>query len=366
VAVGWAGNQVMDIATGHSVNFPPADYKASCKFTNTAGVDLIITTLYAVWFYPVGTQGGMHQKGIVYSDNAGVPDALLHVTDEITFINNSAVAMPFSTPWTWTAGTTLWLGVIADSGAASTQFICPSLTGGILYNSNSYASGPSNPYGTPSVADFVYVIWAEGYDGSNKLGRISIGGFTGGNYLKLDAHYERFQLGGVPSAPMGVAASVSVSQIQVYITATLGGVNSHCAIYADDGGGSGTPGTATLLGVSNALSAFVANTWHVYTFSSPIVLAAGHYWLAFITDLSGGTTNVTNWNGELSSAAAAQTDASFYTWRNPITITDPFLSDQRPFGISIYADYTLTVGPDQFVFPQIPMMPRSRRSVVPY
>lgn len=363
MAVGWEGNQLLGTS---AVQMPPADFKAvSGPYQNTSGVDLTISTLYGVWLAAGAYSPGFHVKGIAYTNTASLPDALVAVSDEITAISAGPIAMPFSTPWVWPAGAFRWLGIIGDT-RLDTQAIVPVVTGGIKFNADTYSDGPSDPFGgAPSSTDLAYVLWAEGYDGAHKLGRISIDGDPVGQYFKLDAHYERFALGGV-TAPVGSASTVAVSAISVYATSTVS-CNVHCALYADDGGVSGFPTNATLLGVTNALTGFTANSWATFAFPVPIVItASGNYWLAVIPDAVGPTTNLTRYNGQLSSAGGAQTDAAFYTWSNPVSATNPPLFDQRPVGISIYADYTLSPLTEQIVFAPLPELPRRRRQIEAY
>lgn len=364
MAVGWGGRQVF--GAGGAVQMPPANFKAVSRYQNTAGVDLIIDTLYGVWLAAGSIAAGFHCKGIVYDESGSLPNALLALTNELTVINAGPIALPFPSTWVWPAGAIRWLGMIADTNLTTQSSIAAVVSGGIKFNADTYSDGPTDPFGgSPSSTDLEYVIWAEGYDGAKKLGRISIGGDPTGSYFKLDAHYERFALGGV-SAPVGAASQVRVTAIAVYVTSGAT-VNAHCALYADDGGASGTPAGATLLGVTNQLSSFSANAWHTFSFPVPILIAAsGNYWLGVIFDDVGPSTNVTQYNGQLSSAGGAQTTAAFYTWSNPVSAVAPPLSDQRPKGISIYADYGLEPTASQIVFPQNAEIPARPTHVVPY
>jgi len=247
----------------------------------------------------------------VYTDVGALPSALVAVSTEITAISAGPIAMPFAATWIWPAGAVRWIGVIADTELDTQGSIAAVVANGIKFNADTYSDGPSDPFGgAPSSANLEYVIWAEGYDGADRLGRISIGGDPSGHYFALDAHYEKFTLGG-PSAPVS-GSSVSVSSLAVYATSAIT-VNAHGAIYHDDGAAF-TPAGATLIAVTNEVAAFAANAWTTLSFPGLVTLTPGTYWLAIIPETDGPTTNVTLYNGILSSAGGVQTDPGYYTW----------------------------------------------------
>lgn len=129
-----------------------------------------------------------------------------------------------------------------------------------------------------------------------------------------------------------LSTAVSVSKLSMYLapTGTSGNQVLEGLIYADQGG---SPGT--LLGATSQLTFSSANKvgWYDLTFSSPVALSAGTYWIGVI---SGNTSNIIGfrWNS-VSNARAINSD----------TYTD---GPSNPFGsatldaeqMSIYATYT--------------------------
>jgi hypothetical protein len=95
-------------------------------------------------------------KGVIYSDNAGVPDALLAVSDEITV--NSTTEQDWTGALTGgdqisiTSGTTYWVGWIQqDPGTGFFEISRDSTTGLSQTNTDTYSDGPTNPFGTPTA-----------------------------------------------------------------------------------------------------------------------------------------------------------------------------------------------------------------------
>ena len=96
-------------------------------------------------------------KGVIYSDNAGQPDALLHVTNEITGIFYAWNYIPFSSRISSLPAGTYHLGFINDYSIPTlTDFIANSLE----YNADTYADGPSDPFGTPTLTYYQVPIGA--------------------------------------------------------------------------------------------------------------------------------------------------------------------------------------------------------------
>jgi DNA-binding beta-propeller fold protein YncE len=90
---------------------------------------------------------------VIYSDNAGKPEALLGVSEQLTFKSTNAAgwyALPFAAPVKLAPGN-YWLGVITGATQKVTGFRYTSVTGSRDYNANAYGSGPTNPFGTPTT-----------------------------------------------------------------------------------------------------------------------------------------------------------------------------------------------------------------------
>jgi hypothetical protein len=103
-----------------------------------------------VYLAPTSTKGQQLIKGIIYADSKGKPGARLGVTEQLTFKSTNAASwyeLPFSPRVKLEAGT-YWIGTItgATSKVAGERY--NSVANAEDYNSNSYAVGPSNPFGS--------------------------------------------------------------------------------------------------------------------------------------------------------------------------------------------------------------------------
>jgi hypothetical protein len=101
-------------------------------------------------------------KAVVYADSSGVPGALLAVSDEITITDGAAFAWrDFTISCNMTSGVPIWFGY--HGGATNEGSQLKAFSGaGVRYNSDSYADGPSNPFGTSSSASTIsaYSLYA--------------------------------------------------------------------------------------------------------------------------------------------------------------------------------------------------------------
>jgi subtilisin family serine protease len=90
-------------------------------------------------------------KAVIYADSGGSPGALLATGTEVTYrgnINGSGwFDLPFAAPVTLTPGT-YWLGFITGSTTEGLGYAYDSVANSRAYNPNSYASGPTNPFGS--------------------------------------------------------------------------------------------------------------------------------------------------------------------------------------------------------------------------
>jgi hypothetical protein len=81
---------------------------------------------------------------------SGKPGALLGVTEQLTFKSTSAAGwyhLPFATALHVSAGN-YWIGVITGATSNVAGYRYSSVSGAREYNTNAYASGPSNPFGS--------------------------------------------------------------------------------------------------------------------------------------------------------------------------------------------------------------------------
>jgi hypothetical protein len=95
-------------------------------------------------------------KGVIYADNAGAPGALLAVSDEITVNStteqNWTGALTGGNQIAITSGTTYWIGWIQQDPGSGFFEISRDTTAGLSQtNTDTYADGPTNPFGVPSA-----------------------------------------------------------------------------------------------------------------------------------------------------------------------------------------------------------------------
>lgn len=133
--------------TGDTADGVPCNNKQMSRFQAPANGIIIKLTLYC-WI----ATGMPVVKGVIYSDNAGVPNALLGVSAE--------TAVPAGATWldltggtigiNITAGTWYWLGfIVGKTGTDGINEKCQSGVSGItvVYNGDTYSDGPANPAG---------------------------------------------------------------------------------------------------------------------------------------------------------------------------------------------------------------------------
>lgn len=94
---------------------------------------------------------------VVYSDNAGVPDALLATSDEVTISNTSEAEIDFTFSGLdriiMTNGTTYHIGFHNESNSNTLFVSYDAVTSnGNHTNSDTYAGGATNPFGAPTTA----------------------------------------------------------------------------------------------------------------------------------------------------------------------------------------------------------------------
>lgn len=304
------GNQASGTS---SVQFPPANNKAVCRFQNTTGYAISVSKFVGEW---AGSYASAKIKAVIYSDLSGVPDALLGASAERVGIVGGFNTLTFSSPVTVPAGAFVWIGVISD-----TQMMCSTClsSGAIKYNADTYSDGPASTFGAASTAAFTYRMWVEGDDGTTRLGRASVDAVPG-NYQPDREHGEPFVLGGTQS--------VSVTSISTYVNTTSATVKSKAAIFNDSGG---LPSTKVAQTVE--VTGSTANSWLTLNFSAPVTLAPGMYWLCFVSSENLVTPTIPG-GGNL---RADGTDTEATAFSSPSTLA----SSIAPFGIDIYATYTV-------------------------
>lgn len=126
-----------------------ANRKRGVKYNLSSRGTVSSVTIY---LKPSAAAGSQLLQGIVYADSNGSPGALLARTNQMTFSHTSSAGwytMIFAAPPTLSAGS-YWLGVATGATANVAGFCYDTVNGSRAYNSNTFTSGPSNPFGQVS------------------------------------------------------------------------------------------------------------------------------------------------------------------------------------------------------------------------
>jgi hypothetical protein len=123
---------------------------SNLKRVNKCVLPNATVTELSTYLAPTSTKGQQLIKGIIYADSKGKPGARLGVTEQLTFKSTSAPGwyrLVFSTPVKVEAGT-YWIGLITGTTSKVAGERYDGVKNAEDYNSNSYTSGPSNPFGS--------------------------------------------------------------------------------------------------------------------------------------------------------------------------------------------------------------------------
>ncbi len=135
-----------------------------CELTTAQAIQRL-----EVYLQPSGTSGQELFEGVVYAESSGAPGALLGTTSPLTFKSTNAAGwyeLPFATALNLASGK-YWIGFITGPTSDVADFRYESVEKSRDYNSNAYASGPSNPFGTVTSDSRLASVYA----GSTSLGR---------------------------------------------------------------------------------------------------------------------------------------------------------------------------------------------------
>jgi glucose/arabinose dehydrogenase len=178
-------------AQTHNVVAPATDTTYTANFTqqtsgtfgdqtiytsvDTAGINLKEAAGYSAvagnvtklsgYISGLGVASGTQKiRGVLYADNAGVPGALLGVSNEVTITAGRPwgwVDFTFPTPVAVAAGP-IWMGYIGGGVSDLVQMRYLSQTGAVRWNVDpgGYADGPSNPFGTGTSSNKHYSLYA--------------------------------------------------------------------------------------------------------------------------------------------------------------------------------------------------------------
>jgi glucose/arabinose dehydrogenase/PKD repeat protein len=147
---------------GSSIDTASINLKEVSKYTAVASN----VTKLTGYISGLGAASGSQKiKAIIYADNgSGHPGALLGVSNEVTVTAGQAwnwVDFNFASPVAVQSGT-IWMGYIASSTSDLTQLRYDNSPSELNFNVNSggYAAGPTNPFGTPTLSNKHYSLYA--------------------------------------------------------------------------------------------------------------------------------------------------------------------------------------------------------------
>ncbi len=107
----------------------------------------------SIYLEPGGASGHQLLEGIVYATSNGKPGALLGTSSQVTFYSTSSPGwydLTFPTPLKVAAGN-YWIGVITGATSYVAGFRYTRVSNSRDYNTNTYTSRPSNPFGAVST-----------------------------------------------------------------------------------------------------------------------------------------------------------------------------------------------------------------------
>ena len=106
----------------------------------------------SIYLAPTGTSGQQVLKGVVYADASGKPGGLLGVSEQLTFKSTNTAGwydLVFSSALNLAAGN-YWIGAITGASSNVAGFRYDNVAASRDYNTNSFTTEPTNPFGSVS------------------------------------------------------------------------------------------------------------------------------------------------------------------------------------------------------------------------
>jgi hypothetical protein len=259
-----------DTTPGPSIDLLSNNVKAASKYTAVQG-SIVKVTAYLSGLGK--TTGSENVKAMVYADNgAAAPGSRLGVSNQVTISAGRAwgwVDFTFATPIQVHPSQTVWMGYISGGTTDLVQAAMTRPAGNqLLFNSDNYATGPSDPFGTGTWRDKHYSLYAT-VDQPTIFGDTAPG--SGIDTLSTD----------LKEASKYTAVAGKVSTVSAYLSglgATSGSQKVRAIAYADS---AGSPGS--LLGFSNEVTIGAGRAWGWvdFTFPDGVWVQAGVVWIGF-------------------------------------------------------------------------------------
>lgn len=110
----------------------------------------------SVYLGPGAASGTADIEGVIYADSGGSPGALIATSSQLVFPSTGAAgwySLPFASSPSLAAGR-YWIGGLTGGTTHAAGYRYATVTASRRYNTNTYASGPSSPFGsaTPTAS----------------------------------------------------------------------------------------------------------------------------------------------------------------------------------------------------------------------
>jgi hypothetical protein len=138
-------------------------FTANAKRVNayTLGQPASVSSL-SVYLQPSGTAGTQVLRGVIYADALGSPGAMIAASRTLTFQSGGRsgwyrLTLPKAV--TLAAGR-YWIGILTGGTDGVAGWRYDVVPGSRVYNTNPFTAGPSDPFGSGTVDDFLMSLYA--------------------------------------------------------------------------------------------------------------------------------------------------------------------------------------------------------------
>jgi Fibronectin type III domain len=214
----------------------------------------------SVYLAPGTASGQQLLEGILYANASGKPGNLLGTSSPLTFSSTNAAGwyeLNFPTPLNLTAGS-YWIGVFTGETGKVAGFRYDSVGSSRAWNSNTYTSGPSNPFGAVTTDSEQTSLYATYTPSSSPLappsntapptisGTAAVGqtlsastGTWSENPTRYEYQWQRCDSSGASCAPIFAATTSTYTVSSADVGSTL-----RVSLTASNSAGSSTPASS--------------------------------------------------------------------------------------------------------------------------
>jgi len=280
--------------------------------------------------------GNQKFRAVVYSDSSGAPNARLGYSADTTVIDGQApgwVHVAFAVPIAVIAASNYWVGIHADSaGAATIRLSYGTPTIAWKYGDAEFDNPPPVTFPSPTTVspNASYALYGTLVPDLPLLFGYAVEAVNTEETAVVDGEVRlgRFDLdeGALVSK---LSACLRGSGVNPGLTGKVRGM-----IYTDNAGVPGTlKGTSAEVTVQDA----DAKQWFDLSFSAPVGLVAGAYWLGIWTGATSNVVKFVNASDNGNDFAVQKTGTTYSSSGDGPSIVSPTLSVRVPL---VYASYT--------------------------